>query len=181
MYEVHLERLPEVAERLELGALVALTGTVYLARDAGHMRLLGILERTGELPEYLVGATLFYAGPTPERGGLPFGAIGPTTASRMDAITPRLLDAGVAATIGKGMRSTEVAVACARNRAPYFAAVGGAAALLARHIATSEIIAWPELGTEALRRVWVEGLPVYVAIDARGADLYREIAERSSR
>lgn len=156
------------------GDEVVLTGTAFAARDATHARILEALERDGALPFGLEGATLFYAGPTPPRAGRPAGAIGPTTAKRMDAWTPALLEAGIVATIGKGARSAAVAAACAATGSVYFAAVGGAAALLARHVTEMAPVAWPELGTEALVRVTLDRLPVFVAIDATGRDLYAE-------
>jgi fumarate hydratase class I/fumarate hydratase subunit beta len=170
------------ASRTELATLTAgdevvLTGVAYAARDAAHARIAEALERDGALPFGLAGATLFYAGPTPPAAGRPAGAIGPTTAKRMDAWTPDLLEAGIVATIGKGTRSPEVAAACVATGSVYFAAVGGAAALLARHVTASEVVAWPELGTEALRRVTLERFPVFVAIDTRGGDLYAEAPE----
>jgi fumarate hydratase subunit beta len=146
------------------------------ARDATHVRIVEALDRDGALPFNLTGATLFYAGPTPPAADRPAGAIGPTTAARMDAWTPRLLAAGVTATIGKGARSAVVAAACAETGAVCFAAVGGAAALLARHVSAMEPVAWPELGAEALVRVTLDRLPVFVAIDATGADLYASAA-----
>ena len=168
--------------RTELAALVAgeeleLSGTAYTARDAAHALIVEALERDGDLPFGLEGATVFYAGPTPPAAGLPAGAIGPTTAKRMDAWTPKLLEAGVVATIGKGARSPEVAAACVATGSVYFAAVGGAAALLARRVVSSEVVAWPELGTEALRRVTLDRFPVFVAIDTRGGDLYAEASD----
>jgi fumarate hydratase class I/fumarate hydratase subunit beta len=168
-------RLP--ASRAELAVLnageeVTLSGVVYTARDATHARISEALERDGVLPFGLGGATLFYAGPTPPAAGRPAGAIGPTTAKRMDAWTPRLLGAGIVATIGKGARSSEVAEACAATGSVYFATVGGAAALLARHVTSMEPVAWPELGTEALVRLTLDRMPAFVAIDARGGDLY---------
>jgi fumarate hydratase class I/fumarate hydratase subunit beta len=170
-------RLP--ASRAELATLVAgeelaLTGTVYTARDAAHALIAEAFECDGELPFRLEGATVFYAGPTPPAAGLSAGAIGPTTAKRMDAWTPKLLEAGIVATIGKGARSREVAAACVATGSVYLAAVGGAAAMLARHVTSSEVVAWPELGTEALRRVTLDRFPVFVAIDTRGGDLYAE-------
>ena len=159
---------------LAVGEEVALTGDVYAARDATHAHIVDVLERDGVLPFGLSGATLFYAGPTPPAAGLPAGAVGPTTAKRMDAWTPALLRAGIVATIGKGVRSREVAAACAETGSVYFAAVGGAAALLARHVTSMETVAWPELGTEALVRMRLDAFPVFVAIDARGGDLYAD-------
>lgn len=157
---------------LRAGDEVRLYGPVYTARDAGHLRLLEALERDGELPFGLRGQTIFYAGPTPPAAGRPAGAVGPTTAKRMDGATPRLLHAGIVATIGKGARSDEVRRAFAETGSVYFAAVGGAAALLATFVTTAAIVAWPELGTEALVRMELAGLPAFVAIDSTGADLY---------
>jgi len=157
---------------LHAGDEVRLYGPVYTARDAGHERLLAALEREGELPFGLAGQTLFYAGPTPPAAGRPVGSVGPTTAKRMDAATPALLRAGIVATIGKGGRAEEVRLACAETGSVYFAAVGGAAALLARHVVAAEPVAWDDLGTEALVRMTLDGFPVFVAIDAEGNDLY---------
>ena len=159
---------------LRAGDEASLSGVAYTARDATHVRLVEALDRDGFLPHGLEGATLFYAGPTPPAAGRPAGAIGPTTAKRMDAWTPRLLEAGIVATIGKGARSPEVVAACEATGSVYFAAVGGAAALLARHVTAMEPVAWPELGTEALQRVILDKLPVFVAIDTTGADLYAD-------
>jgi len=159
---------------LRAGDEVVLSGPVFTARDATHARLLAALGDTGELPFGLVGQTLFYAGPTPPTAGRPAGAVGPTTAKRMDSVTPQLLAAGIVATIGKGARSPEVRDACAAYGAVYFAAVGGAAALLATRVMAVETIAWPELGTEALVRMTLDRFPVFVAIDTRGHDLYAD-------
>jgi fumarate hydratase subunit beta len=159
---------------LRSGEDVLLSGPVFTARDATHVKLIESLEATGELPHGLAGQVLFYAGPTPPAAGRPTGAVGPTTAKRMDDATPRLLAAGIAATIGKGSRSQAVRQACIDNGAVYFAAVGGAAALLARHVVDAEPIAWPELGTEELVRLTLADFPVFVAIDTRGGDLYAE-------
>jgi fumarate hydratase subunit beta len=174
MRDLTLPLSREVLSTLRAGDEVALTGVVYTARDAAHARIVDALERDGVLPFGLAGVTLFYAGPTPPAAGRPFGAIGPTTARRMDAWTPALLAAGIVATIGKGARSSEVAAACVATGSVYFAAVGGAAALLARHVTSSEVVAWPELGTEALRRVALDRFPAFVAIDTCGGDLYAE-------
>jgi fumarate hydratase class I/fumarate hydratase subunit beta len=157
---------------LRAGDEVVLSGPVFTARDAGHERLLEANFAAGELPHGLVGQTLFYAGPTPPAAGRPVGAVGPTTAKRMDAATPALLRAGIVATIGKGARSEEVRLACIETGSVYFAAVGGAAALLARHVTAVDPVAWDDLGTEALVRMTLEGFPVFVAIDTEGNDLY---------
>lgn len=160
---------------LRIGQEVYLTGTIYTMRDAGHVRALEALETEGELPFGLNGQTLFYAGPTPAAAGRPLGSVGPTTASRMDFATPRLFDAGIAACMGKGKRSAEVIEACKRNGCVYFACVGGIAALLAKCVTSSELVAWEDLGTEALRKLTVERFPVFVAVDTQGNDLYRSI------
>lgn len=176
----HPRKLTLPCSREELAALqagdeVLLSGTLYTMRDAGHQRALECLERDGALPFGLAGQTLFYAGPTPAAAGRPLGSVGPTTASRMDFATPALMEAGIVACIGKGKRSPEVADACRANGSVYFAAIGGIAALLAQHVTASEMVAWEDLGTEALRRLTVEDLPVYVAVDAQGRDLYRMV------
>lgn len=158
---------------LECGDKVLLSGYMYTMRDAGHMRCLKMLEQNGELPFGLMGQTLFYAGPTGPIPQRPFGAIGPTTASRMDFATPALMRAGIVASIGKGKRSEEVRQACVDIGGVYFAAVGGIAALLAECVTESKTIAWEDLGTEALRRIKVEKFPVYVGIDAKGNCIYK--------
>jgi tartrate/fumarate subfamily iron-sulfur-dependent hydro-lyase beta chain len=172
--EIALPPSREALASLEAGDEVLLTGPVFTARDATHVRLAEELRRTGRLPFELEGQVLFYAGPTPPAAGRALGSVGPTTAKRMDAWTPELLDAGIAATIGKGARAASVREACARDGAVYFAAVGGAAALLATYVASAEVVAWPELGTEALMRLELRRFPAFVAIDARGRDLYAE-------
>jgi dTMP kinase len=175
---------PPLAQRLDLpancqalqglraGDVVACHGTLYTMRDAGHIRALESLDSTGELPYGLAGQALFYAGPTEAAAGRAFGAIGPTTASRMDAAIGPLMDAGITVTLGKGRRSQQAVDACKRNGGVYLAATGGAAALLAGHVKSSELVAWEDLGTEALRRLAVDGLPAVVAIDAHGNTLW---------
>lgn len=169
-----------VLRTLRAGTPVLLSGPVFTARDATHVRLAAELERDGVLPHGLDGAVLFYAGPTPPAAGRPAGAVGPTTAKRMDAWTPVLLAAGIAATIGKGARSEAVRAACVQNGAVYLAAVGGAAALLATRVISATPVAYPELGTEALVRMELADFPAWVAIDAEGNDLYAE-ARAASR
>lgn len=167
--DIHLPASKAELAVLKPGDAVRLFGTIYTMRDAGHQRTLAYLNEHGELPFGLAGKALFYAGPTPARAGRPVGAIGPTTSSRMDAATPALLEAGINLTLGKGRRSEEVRVACAKTGSVYLVAVGGAAAYLAGFVTESELIAWEYLGTEALRRLTLTGLPAFVGIDSRGA------------
>lgn len=157
---------------LVAGDEVLLSGPVYTARDATHARITDALRATGVLPLDLAGQVLFYAGPTPAAAGRAVGSVGPTTAKRMDAYTPVLLDAGIVATIGKGARSDAVREACVRTGAVYLAAVGGSAALLATHVLSAVSVAWEDLGTEALVRMELIDFPVFVAIDSQGEDLY---------
>jgi tartrate/fumarate subfamily iron-sulfur-dependent hydro-lyase beta chain len=178
--EIELPPSRAALAALRAGDEVLLSGPVYTARDATHERLAAELRETGELPFGLAGQVLFYAGPTPAAAGRPLGAVGPTTAKRMDAWTPELLDAGIVATIGKGRRSDAVREACVRTGSVYFAAVGGAAALLATHVVAAEPVAYADLGTEALVRLVLRRFPAFVAIDARGDDLY-ESAPRQWR
>ena len=160
--------LPE----LRTGDRVLLSGAIYTARDAAHKRICALLDEGKPLPFDLRGAVIYYAGPTPGQKGMAVGACGPTTAGRMDLFAPRLLDLGLLAMIGKGDRSPEVREAIVRNGGVYFAAVGGAGALIAKHIETAEVIAFPELGCESVKRMRVRDLPLTVAIDCAGRDLY---------
>lgn len=164
---------------LRAGDACVLTGPMYTLRDAGHIRLLAELDEQGDdtLPYGLAGQAIFYAGPTPAAAGRPFGAIGPTTSSRMDFAAARLHEAGVAATIGKGVRSKEVKDACVRTGSVYFVTVGGAAAYLAKCVTSSETLAYDDLGTEALRRIEVQDFPVFVGVDTQGNDVY-DLAQR---
>jgi len=170
-FDIQLPARREELATLRPGDAVRLFGTIYTMRDAGHLRCLAALQEEGRLPFGLAGQALFYAGPTPPRAGRPFGAIGPTTASRMDSATPTLLQAGIILTLGKGRRSEEVMRACAATASIYLIAVGGAAAYLGGFVAASELIAWEDLGTEALYKLALSGLPAYVGIDSRGATL----------
>ncbi|MCM1026928.1 MAG: Fe-S-containing hydro-lyase [Roseburia sp.] len=162
----------ETAESLRAGDYVYLTGTIYTARDAAHKRMQETLEGGGELPFRPENQVIYYMGPSPAREGRPIGSAGPTTASRMDKYAPRLLDLGIRGMIGKGKRSQAVQEAIVRNGAVYFAAVGGAGALLSRSIKASEVIAYDDLGTEAVRRLEVKDFPVIVVIDSQGNNLY---------
>lgn len=163
-----------VAESLEMGEACELSGVLYAARDAAHKRMLEEAGRGEALPIDVRGQVIFYVGPTPPRPGAIIGSAGPTTSGRMDAYTPRMLELGLAGMIGKGGRSPEVVEAIARHGAVYFAAVGGAAALLARRVREVELIAYEDLGTEAIRRLVVERFPVVVAVDSRGRDIFAE-------
>lgn len=163
---------PEEAKELRAGQACLLSGPLFTLRDAGHQRLLAEMGDSKELPYGLTGQTIFYAGPTPSAAGRPFGAIGPTTASRMDFAAPRLMDCGLVATVGKGHRSEAVRQACIDNDAVYFVAVGGAAAFLAKCIESCETLAYDDLGTEALRKIIVSDFPVFVGIDTMGEDIY---------
>ena len=167
-------RLTEALPQLRAGDRVLLSGTLYTARDAAHKRLFELLDRGESLPFELKGAVIYYAGPTPGQQGMAVGACGPTTAGRMDGFAPRLLDLGLAAMIGKGERSQAVTDAIVRNGACYFAAVGGAGALIARCIQAAEVIAFDDLGCESIKRMEVRDLPLTVAIDCRGNDLFRQ-------
>jgi len=164
----------EDALSLKCGDYVYLTGTIYTARDAAHKRMYDALRAGGELPFDIKGQTIYYMGPSPAREGRPIGSAGPTTASRMDKYAPELLDLGLIGMIGKGKRTREVKDAIIRNGAVYFAAVGGAGALLSKCILSSETIAYDDLGTEAVRKLEVKDFPVIVVIDHDGIDLYEE-------
>ncbi|MDR0308612.1 MAG: FumA C-terminus/TtdB family hydratase beta subunit [Coriobacteriales bacterium] len=153
---------------LRVGDAVLLSGYLYTMRDAGHQRCLQELRKSGELPFGLTGQAVFYAGPTAASAGRPFASIGPTTASRMDFAAPELYQAGICLTLGKGMRSAAVADSCAQTGSVHLSAVGGAAALLARSVLEAELLAWEDLGPEALYRLRVKDLPAFVTIDARG-------------
>lgn len=170
-------RMPD----LRAGDRVLLSGTIYTARDAAHKRLFELLDQGRPLPFELKGAVIYYAGPTPGQQGMAVGACGPTTAGRMDGFTPRLLDLGLTAMIGKGERGQPVVDAIVRNGACYFAAVGGAGALIARCIETAEVIAFDDLGCESVKRMTVKDLPLTVAVDSRGNDLFRQGREEYKR
>jgi len=162
----------ECIEDLKAGDSVLLTGYIYTARDAAHKRLVELIERGEELPFEVEGQIIYYVGPTPAREGMPIGSAGPTTSYRMDPYTPALLDKGLKGMIGKGKRSQEVIESMKKNRAVYFAAIGGAAALTAKCVKESELVAYEDLGAEAIRRLYVEDLPLIVVIDADGNNYY---------
>ena len=163
---------PEDRKSLKAGDYVYLTGTIYTARDAAHKRMQEALDEGKPLPVELEGNVIYYMGPSPAREGSPIGSAGPTTASRMDKYTPALLDLGLGAMIGKGKRTKAVQEAIVRNGCVYFAAVGGAGALLSQRIKSSQVVAYEDLGTEAIRKLEVEDFPVIVVIDSQGNNLY---------
>ena len=162
----------EEIKDLKAGDYVYITGTIYTARDAAHKRMQEALDRGEELPVAVEGNVIYYMGPSPAREGKPIGSAGPTTSGRMDRYTPQLLDLGLKGMIGKGKRTKEVTDAIVRNGAVYLAAVGGAGALLSKAIVESEVVAYEDLGTEAIRRLKVENFPAIVVIDAKGNNLY---------
>lgn len=157
---------------LSAGDYVYISGTIYTARDAAHKRMYESLQKGESLPISIKNELIYYMGPSPAREGRPIGSAGPTTASRMDKYTPQLLDMGLGGMIGKGKRSQEVIDGIVRNGSIYFAAVGGAGALLSKCITASEVVAYDDLGTEAIRKLTVEKLPVIVVIDGNGNNLY---------
>ena len=162
----------ERASQLRAGDRVLLSGTIYTARYAAHKRIFSLLDEGKELPFLLEDAVIYYAGPTPAQQGLAVGSCGPTTSGRMDPFAPRLLDLGLRAMIGKGERSPEVVEAIRKNGAVYLAAVGGAGALIAQRVEDAQVIAFEDLGCESVKRMEIRDLPLTVAIDSRGNDLY---------
>jgi len=163
----------EMTADLPAGAQVRLSGRIYTARDAAHLRLVEMIAAGREPPFPFAGQVVFYAGPCPARPGAVCGPIGPTTSGRLDAYSPFLIERGLKYMIGKGARSPEVAEAVVRRRGLYFAAVGGAAALMSRRVAAVELVAFEDLGPEAIRLLTVEDLPLVVALDSRGRSVYR--------
>ena len=168
----------ETAKTLHAGDYVYITGTIYTARDAAHKRMQETLQRGEALPLEMKENVIYYMGPSPAREGRPIGSAGPTTSSRMDKYAPLLMDQGLKGMIGKGKRSAEVREAIVRNGAVYFAAVGGAGALLSKAVKKAEVIAYDDLGTEAIRKLEVENLPAIVVIDSEGSYLYEDVAKK---
>lgn len=162
----------DVIQSLHAGEQVLLSGVIYTARDAAHLRMMACLDKGEELPIPLKGQVIYYAGPTPAPEGKPVGSIGPTTSVRMDACTPQLLKLGLSGMIGKGLRGAEVIAAMQENPSVYFAAVGGAAALGAQCVTALEVIAWDDLGPESVKKLTVKDLPLVVAIDCQGRDAF---------
>ena len=171
---VNLPLTEEKARMLRAGDTVYLTGEIFTSRDAGHKRMVEALERGEALPFDPMNATIYYVGPSPARPGQIIGSAGPTTSGRMDAYAPTLLAQGARGMIGKGARSAEVIEAMKRHSGVYFGAIGGAGALLAKCIKECELVAWEDLQSEALRRLWVEMMPLVVVIDCEGNDLYEQ-------
>ncbi|WP_102399129.1 Fe-S-containing hydro-lyase [Haloimpatiens massiliensis] len=164
----------EKVKDLKIGDAVLISGTIYTARDAAHARLVNLIEEGKELPMDIKDAIIYYVGPTPAKPGKALGSAGPTTSYRMDPYAPKLLDNGLKGMIGKGLRSKEVIDAIIRNNGVYFAAIGGAAALIGQCVKKAELIAYEDLGAEAVRKLEVEDLPVVVVIDSQGNNLYEK-------
>ncbi|RJQ80211.1 MAG: Fe-S-containing hydro-lyase [Desulfobacteraceae bacterium] len=173
---VHLQTPLDSAgvESLRSGDRVLLSGVIYTARDAAHKRLVAIIAENGALPLDLEGQIIYYVGPTPARPGAPIGAAGPTTSYRMDPYAPALIARGLKGMIGKGVRGPSVKEAMRRFKAVYMAAIGGAGALMAQSVRSAEMVAYPELGAEAIRRLVIENMPLIVVNDTCGGDLYEE-------
>ena len=173
-YEIQTSGIREAASYLRAGDEVLLSGTVYTARDAAHKKIMALLSEDKPLPFPLTDACVYYAGPTPERPGQVCGSFGPTTSSRMDVFSPTLLDKGLACMIGKGPRSEKVRQAIVRNRALYLCAIGGAGALASRCITSLEVIAFPELGCESVKKLTFDRFPLICGIDAFGGSLFKK-------
>jgi fumarate hydratase subunit beta len=174
MRDILVSELRSCAHELKAGDRISLTGTVYTARDAAHKRIFEYLDRGEALPFELEGAIIYYTGPTPAKDGRPVGSCGPTTSSRMDKFTPRLLELGLGGIIGKGERGEAVEQSLRDNGGTYFCAVGGAGALMAKHVVSAEEIAFCDLGCESIKKLTVDHLPLTVAIDCSGGNIFRE-------
>lgn len=171
---IHAPLIQSETDELHSGDYVYITGTIYVARDAAHKRIFDAMQKGEDIPIPLEDNIIYYMGPSPAREGRVIGSAGPTTSSRMDKYTPLLLNHGLKGMIGKGKRSTEVLNAIVKNGGIYFAAVGGAGALLSKAIKQSEVIAYDDLGTEAVRKLEVEDFPVIVVVDKQGNNLYND-------
>lgn len=172
VYNIKTEEIRQYADRLRAGDIVKLSGTVYTARDAAHKRIFELIDKGGPLPFELNGACIYFAGPTPTPEGMVIGSCGPTTSGRMDPYSPRLLDMGLAAMVGKGQRNKAVCDAIVRNKAVYFCAIGGAGALCAKSIVACEEIAFRDLGCESVKRLTLKDFSVVVAVDCNGGNLF---------
>ena len=179
MKELYIDigNLKNEIEEIKSGDIVYISGNIYTARDAAHKRMIEGLEKGEELPFDVSDQVIYYMGPSPARPGKIIGSAGPTTSSRMDKYTPKLLDMGLLGMIGKGIRSNDVKEAVVRNKAIYCATIGGAGALLSKCITHSEVVAYEDLGTEAVRRLTVKEFPAIVILDTKGGDLYKEVEE----
>ena len=173
IFDISTDDIRSAAQDMRAGDRVLLSGTIYTSRDQAHIGIFKLLDDGRPLPFDLRDAVIYYAGPTPGRDGMAAGACGPTTSSRMDKFTPRLLDLGLAAMIGKGVRSQAVADSIVKNKAVYLCAVGGAGALIAKHILSMEEIAFHELGCESIKRLIVDKMPLTVGIDPTGGDIFK--------
>lgn len=173
-YRIHVNEIKEMSRSLRAGDRVYLTGEVFTSRDAAHKRIKEAIEKGEKLPYNLENAVIYYVGPTPSPEHLPIGSCGPTTSSRMDPYSPLLLDKGVIAMIGKGPRNEEVCRSIERNGAVYFCAVGGAGALLAKSVKKCEVVAYEDLGCESVKKLTIENLPLVVAIDCNGGNLFKK-------
>ncbi len=180
-YKINAPFDEETIAKLKSGDMVYITGTIYTARDAAHKRMKEAIDNGEKLPIDVEGNVIYYMGPSPAREGRPIGSAGPTTASRMDKYAPKLLDMGLKGMIGKGKRSKEVIDAIVRNKAVYMAAIGGAGALLSKAITKSEVVAYDDLGTEAIRKLEVERFPAIVVIDSEGNNLYETAISEYNR
>lgn len=172
MIKIQTPLTKEKVESLKAGDIVKISGTIYTARDAAHKRMIELLKEGKELPFDIKDQIIYYVGPCPARPGEIIGSAGPTTSSRMDAYAPKLIKLGLTGMVGKGMRSTEVVEAMIKNKAVYFGAIGGAGALLSKSIIDEEVIAFADLGTEAVRKLKVKDFPAVVVIDSKGNNLY---------
>ena len=165
----------DVIAELKVGQKILLSGTIYTARDAAHKKITDAMKNGEDCGFDVSGQTIYYAGPCPAKPGYPIGPVGPTTSGRMDAYTPQLIKHGMKAMIGKGVRNEAVKEAVIKNRAVYFAAIGGAAVVMMRCIKSAEVVAFDELGTEAIRKLEIEKMPLIVAMDIYGGDIYNQI------
>ena len=172
--EYNTSDVKDWAKTLKAGDEILLSGVVYTARDAAHKRINALLDEGKPLPFDLDGATVYYAGPTPEKPGMPIGSCGPTTSTRMDVFSPRFLDLGLKCMIGKGNRGREVVDAIMRNQAVYLCAIGGAGALAARCVKSLEVIAFEDLGCESVKKLVIDKFPLYVGIDSKGGSLFEK-------
>ena len=173
-YYLNTSQLNSYNEKLCVGDKVYLSGTVYTARDAAHKRVFELLDSNSPLPFEINNATVYYAGPTPTPKGMAIGSCGPTTSSRMDPYTPRLIDLGLCCMIGKGERSTEVIKSIIKNKAVYLCAIGGAGALAAKHITSCEVIAFKDLGCESIKKLEFDNFPLIVGIDCKGGNIFKK-------